>query len=156
MLEDEFNKSQSDTIIFKGKTVYLYDTIPLPEKSKLILRFHKVKSRWRQGVCLCDMPYRSTKTRFTVAGQTGQSVMLGYDTSPKEVVIDVHTVHGKINVYNIWDNGNGQSTSLVQGAGMLIDISEDGKKRYYKCNDGHAKTTFKHLEFSIEIQPQMG
>lgn len=152
MLEDEFRKAGSACIIFKGKKIYLFDTIFLPaEKAKLILRFHKVKSRWSQGVCLCDMPSKDSRTRFTIAGQAGPAVELWTDTSPKEVEIDVFAPNGKFNVYNIWDTGNGQCRSQVAGGGMLVEVSENGRKRYYKCNDGHPKPEFKHLEFSIEI-----
>ena len=153
MLEDEFRRAKRNSIMYKGKTVYLYDTIFLPERTRLTLRFNKVKSKWCQGVCLCDMPYTSTKTRFTVEGETGSSVQLWAHTSPKVVEIDIYAPNGKINVYNTWDIGNGQCRSQLEGAGMLIEVSEDGKKRYYRCNDGHPRTTFKHLEFSIEIVP---
>ena len=71
MLEDEFEKSKGEPVMFKGKIVLLFDTIYLPEKSRLILRFHKTKSKWCQGVCFCDMPHRSTKTRFTVVDKRG-------------------------------------------------------------------------------------
>lgn len=153
MLGDEFAKAKSACIVFKGKKVYLFDTMFLPEKTKLIVRFHKVKSKWCQGVSLVDMPHRYTDVRFTVAGQTGPAVELWSDTSPKEVTIDVFAPDGKIDVYNIWDIGNGRCRSQVDGGGMLVEVSEDGRKRYYRCNDGHPKPTFKHLEFSIEIVP---
>jgi hypothetical protein len=155
MLEDEFRKAKSESIIFNRKRVFLFDTILLPKKSILILRFHKVKSKWRQGVSLVDISGRYTDTLFTVAGQTAPAIQLWQDTSPKKVVIEVIAPNGKINVYNIWDTGNGQSTSQVQGGGMLIDISNNGMKRYYKCNDGHSKPIFEHLEFSIEVQSKM-
>ena len=77
--------------------------------------------------------------------------MLWTKTSPKEVALDVYAPNHKINVYNIWDIGNRQCSSQVDGFGMLIETSLDGKKRYYRCNDGHARATFKHLKFSIEI-----
>lgn len=151
MLEDKFRKAKSASIIYEGKEVFLFDTIIIPLQTTILLCFHKVKSEWRQGLSLCDMPFRSTKTRFTVAGQTAPAIQLWKDTCPEKVKIDIFAPNGKINVYNIWDNGNRQSSSQLQGAGMLIDITENGRKRYYKCNDGHIKTTFKNLEFSIEI-----
>jgi hypothetical protein len=151
MLADEFRKAKSASIIYEGKEVFLYDTIIIPTQTTILLCIHKVKSKWRQGICLCDMPFRSTKTRFTVAGQTAPAIKLWKDTCPENVNIDIFAPNGKINIYNVWGNGNRQSSSLIQGAGMLIDITENGRKRYYKCNDGHPEPVFTHLEFSIEI-----
>jgi len=151
ILEEKFRRAENASIIYEGREVFCFDAIIIPPQTTILLCFHKVKSEWRQGICLCDMPFRSTKTRFTVAGQTAPAIQLWMDTCPEKVKVDVLAPNGKINVYNTWDNGNGQSSSLIQGAGMLIDVSENGRKRYYRCNDGHIRTTFKHLEFSIEI-----
>ncbi len=84
MLEDEFAKD-------KGKRVLVFDTILLPEKSKLILRFHKVRSKWRQGVWLGLMTPGKTDVRLTVAGQTAPSMRLWQHNSPKNVEIEVFT-----------------------------------------------------------------
>ncbi|MCD4824954.1 MAG: hypothetical protein K8S55_10115 [Phycisphaerae bacterium] len=150
MLTDEFRKAKSPSITYDGKTVVLYDVIYVPKRGNLLLRFHGVASEWRQGIRLGDMSPK-TDLRLTVAGQTAPGMMLWEDTSPSEVEIAFSAPQGVINVYNIWDIGDGQSTSQLMGAGMHLEVSDDGKTRTYRCNDGHLDTTFSHLMFSLEV-----
>lgn len=150
MLTDEFRKAKSPSIVYEGKTVLLYDTISVPEQGKFVLRFHGTDSEWRQGVLIGHMRV-DTDLRLTVAGQTAPGMKLWQDTSPDEFEIQFSAPQGVVNVYNIWDVGNGQSASQVMGAGMHVDVSEDEKIRTYRCNDGHEATTFNHLVFSLEL-----
>ena len=150
MLTDEFRKAKNPSILYEGKTVALYDTIPVPEQGKLTLRFHGTNSEWRQGVRLGEMS-PNTDLRLTVAGQTAPGMLLWEDTCPQAVEIAFEAPRGKLTVYNIWDVGNGQSASQVMGAGMQVEVSDDGRTRAYRCNDGHEATTFDHLVFSLEL-----
>ncbi len=150
MLTDEFRKAKSATIEYEGKTVVLYDTLNVPEQGKIILRFLEMTSEWRQGVFIGHMRV-GTDLRLTVSGQTAPGMKLWQDTSPESVEIAFSAPQGIINVYNIWDVGNGQSASQVKGAGMHVEMSEDGGTRIYRCNDGHEATTFNNLVFSLEL-----
>jgi hypothetical protein len=150
MLEDEFRKAKSSAIIFRGHRVLLFDTIELPEKGKLRLRFKAVHSEWRQGVRIGSMTSR-TNLRLTVAGRQAPGVQLWQDTCPSTVDIDYECPSGALTVYNIWDTGDAQSTSQTAGAGMRVDVSSDGKTRAYYCNDGHPDQLFESVVFEIEI-----
>jgi len=150
MLTDEFRKARSPSIICEGKTVVLYDTIDVPEQGRLVLRFHETASEWRQGVRLGDMS-PNTDLRLTVAEQTAPGMQLWEDTCPQSVEVTFEAPGGRLTVYNIWDIGKGQSASQVMGAGMHVEVSDDGKRRTYRCNDGHPATTFSHLVFSLEL-----
>jgi hypothetical protein len=150
MLTDEFRRARSPRIELNGRTVLLFDTLSVPYRCRLLLRFLAVDSEWRQGVRLGDLSAK-TGLRLTVLGQTAPGLQLWQDTSPAEVTIDLEAPGETLTLYNIWDPGNGQAQSQVLGAGMGLTVSEDGRQRVYRCNDGHAESTFTHLVFSLEI-----
>ena len=135
-------------IQFEGKTVLLYDTFDVPEKGELDLSFLTADSEWRQGVRIGDLSI-STDLQLEVVGQTSSGIQIWQDTSPETVQISFSAPQRKLTVYNLWDTGNGQPSSQVQGAGMQFELS--GTTRIYHCNDGHPDATFSHLTFSIAI-----
>jgi len=149
LLTDEFRKAKSPSIVFEGRTVVLYDTVEVPEKGKIVLRFHATASEWRQGIRLGDMSPK-TDLQLTVGGQTAPGMCLWEDTCPETLEIFFRAPQKKLTVYNVWDTGDGQSTSQLMGAGMQLELSDDGKTRTYRCNDGHPDPTFSHLTFSLE------
>jgi len=148
MLTDLFRKAKSRTIDYEGKTVLLYDEIAIPTSGVITFTFLGVQSEWRQGVWLGDMP-SIRDLNLTVGDQSASSMRIWQDTAPQSLQIEFSAPHQSLYLYNIWDNGNGHSSSQLQGAGMHLEL--DGKKRIYRCNDGHPETTFSHLAFSIEI-----
>ena len=148
MLTDHFRKAKSATITYDGKTVLLYDQLSIPTNGTVTLTFLEAQSEWRQGVWLGDMP-SIRDLRLTIGNQTAPSMLLWHDTAPGTVQIQHSAPQQALSVYNIWDTGNGQSSSQLDGAGMHLEI--DGKKRIYRCNDGHLETSFSHLVFTIEI-----
>ncbi len=87
---------------------------------------------------------------LTVAGRTAPGIFLWQDTAPPVTEMFVHAPNEVIFLYNIWDKGNGQSSSLVDGAGMLVEDTGVGRRRY-RCNDGHSETTFANLVFSVHV-----
>jgi hypothetical protein len=150
MLGDEFRKARSRCIDYNGQAVCLYDEISLPERCRLILTFEGSASEWRQGVRIGDMSAK-TDLELTVNGQTALGMKIWMDNSPPQVEVTVRAPKGKLYVYNIWDRGNGQASSQLLGAGMLIQEHEQGRLRRYRCNEGHPTPTFTHLVFSIQI-----
>ncbi|MBM4164971.1 MAG: hypothetical protein FJ222_11120 [Lentisphaerae bacterium] len=150
MLEDAFRKARSPVITLQGHRVALFDTLELPKKGKLRLRFKAAHSEWRQGIRIGAMTTR-TDLRLTVAGRQAPGMQLWQDTCPPFVDIDYECLSGPLTVYNIWDTGDAQSTSQTAGAGMRVDVTPDGKTRTYYCNDGHPEPLFKSLVFEIEI-----
>ncbi len=150
MLADKFRKAKSSSIILDGKTVLLYDTLNVPEKGEIVLEFHSANSEWSQGVWIGHM-ITNSDLRLTVNEKILPGVRLWEDGSPEKIEIFFSAPQRVINIYNFWDPGIGQPFSQLMGAGMLCDVSDGGKKRFYRCNDGHAETTFFHLEFSLEI-----
>lgn len=150
MLGDEFRKHKSRCITYEGDEACLYDTFKVPNTCTLILSFISSNSDWRQGVRIGDMS-RKTDLRLSVNGQTAPGMTLWLDSSPNPTTIDVAAPQEKIYVYNIWDDGNGQTSSQLAGSGMKIEISEDDRKRTFYCNDGHTTPTFNHLIFSLSI-----
>ena len=150
MLGDEFRKARSRCILYEGKTVCLYDELPVQGESRLLLTFESTNSEWRQGVRIGDMT-RDTDLRLTVAGQTAPGVQLWADTSPHQVEIAVNAPRNKVYVYNVWDIGNGQPCSQMTGAGMIVEVSALVDTMRYDCNDGHPVPSFDHLVFSITV-----
>ena len=151
MLRDMFRKAKSAQIEIDRKTVLLYDRIPLPEDCKLTLRIEQSLSEWKQGLWIRDMGGRTAELRLTCAEQSGPSMVFWEHTCPQVVEIGVHAPKGHVHVYNHWDKGDGGSWSQLLGAGMLVEESEGGTRRRYRCNDGHPVPTFTHLVFSVEI-----
>lgn len=151
MLEDEFRKARSRCIEYQGKTVCLYDVIEVPAECRLKVRFESTNSEWRQGIFLGFMA-RKTDLRLTVGDVAAPALELWADTSPPEVLVHVRAPGGIVHVYNKWQKpGDFSAWSQLFGAGMLIEVSENGRFRRYRCNDGHPEPTFDHLVFSIEI-----
>jgi len=136
-------------VTLRGQRVVLFDTIEVPKKCKLRLTFKTVNSEWRQGVRIGAMSAR-TDLRLTVAGRQSPGMQLWQDTCPRQVEIDCECPSETVAIYNIWDTGDGQSTSQTAGAGMHVELSPDGRTRVYNCNDGHPEPLFKSLVFQIE------
>lgn len=148
MLTKEFKKAKSPIIQYEGKTVALYDEIQVSEQGKLRIRFESSDSEWRQGFRIGDMS-AVTDLKLKIGGQESSGMQLWQDSAPAEFEVEFSAPKGKIYIYNIWDNGNGQSSSQIMGAGM--HVAEEGGVRHYRCNDGHPDVTFSHLHFTIEV-----
>ena len=154
MLADEFKKSKGRPIVVDGKTILLSEELEVPANGKLIITFNGATSEWRQGIWIGHISLVETDLELTIAGQTAPGMVLWEDTSPQTVEVIFSAPQKVINVYNVWDPGMGHPMSLIMGAGMQCEISDDGKRRVYNCNDGHPETTFSHLKFSLEIIPE--
>ena len=152
MLEEAFRKAASPVIEHRGNTVHLYDEIAVPTHCTLSLQWEGTDSEWRQGIFLGSLSPKSG-TQLRVGGVERPGFFLWEDTCPVEVLLTVRAPQGSLLVYNVWDTGDGRTQSQLQGAGMLVEESEEGRFRRYRCNDGHLESTFTHLTFSLRVVP---
>lgn len=127
--------------VFEKKEVISWDVFPVSGGETVSLTFESKNSEWSQGVWLmCDMGVE-------IDGLLCKSVMLWYETAPNQVKVKCYTESGLLNVYNIWNRGNGPA-SQTHTSGMLIE--EISKGRRYRCNDIGLQTDFDKLVFKIE------
>ena len=127
---------------FEGKAnIVLWDVFPVTSGEIVLLTFEVKNSEWSQGVWLmCD-------EGVEIDGSIGKSAMLWYETAPKQIRVKCHTKNGLLNVYNIWDRGNGPN-SQSHTSGMLVEEIPNGRR--YKCNDIGLQTEFDRLVFRVE------
>jgi hypothetical protein len=117
------------------------DALPVTDGERLRVVFEKVRSPWRQGVWLkCDRGLRIDGTHHV-------SVNLWSDTAPAIVICTCLTGDGRLNVYNIWDAGEGRQSQAFT-SGMRIEELDRGRR--YCCNDIGFETDFDKLTFRIE------
>ena len=127
---------------FEGKgDVVLWDVFPVIYGEKVLLTFESKNSEWSQGIWfMCDQS-------IEINDAFGKSAMVWFETAPQQVSIKCYSENGLLNIYNIWDRGNGPN-SQSQSSGMLIEEFPNGRR--YKCNDIGFKTDFDKLVFKIE------
>lgn len=127
---------------FEGiNNVVLWDVFPITNAETILVTFESKNSEWSQGVWLmCDKG-------IEMEGFTGKSAMLWYETSPKQVRVKCYSENGWLNVYNMWDRGNGPN-SQSHTSGMLIKEIPHGRR--YHCNDIGFQSDFDKLVFKIE------
>jgi hypothetical protein len=121
--------------------VILWDVYPVKNGQSLMLTFESKNSEWHQGVWLmCD-------DGIQIDEVFNQSMTLWYETAPKRIKFTCHTKNGLLNIYNIWDRGNGPN-SQAYSSGMIVEDIQKGRR--YKCNDIGFQTSFDKLVFRIE------
>jgi hypothetical protein len=124
------------------KNVILWDVFPIKDGETVLVYFESKNSDWAQGIWLmCDK-------RVEINSKRGKSASLWYDNTPIPVMVRCHTSNGLLNVYNIWNKGNGQC-SQAYSSGMLVEELSNGRR--YKCNDIGFETNFDKLVFRIEL-----
>jgi hypothetical protein len=126
--------------IGRGDVVKI-EAFSIHDGESLRLTFESVNSPWRQGV------WMKTDSYVVVNGQRCPSIELWQGVAPNEIVIECHTYNGCLQLYNIWDKGNGRD-SQSWTAGMLVDELPNGRR--YRCNDIGFDTHFDKLIFRIE------
>ena len=140
--EDMFGESKGKPVQYKGKTLVLLDTMDVQDEQHLCLAFESVRSDWRQGVRL------ELDGIFEVNAQhIRKGFVLWYDTAPKEVKFLARPKKGGLDVWNVWDVGNGVTHSWHNGAAMIVEEIEGGRR--YHCNDGYPDDDFDDLVFTI-------
>ena len=143
MFQEEFAKSKGRPIIYKRKTLRMYDSFPVPVgRSQLHFRFISTKSEWKQGIRLKTSGY------FIVHGQVCRKPMSIWEhTAPSEDTLDCVSRDGLIEVINEWINSRGGIEYWYNGAAMISEEIRNGR-RYY-CNDGHPNDDFTDLVFEL-------
>ena len=126
----------------KGRSdVVKIDAYTISNGARLKLIFESTNSPWRQGVWL------STTGRLVINGQENSSFQIWQDSAPTEIAIECFTTSNVLQVYNIWDKGNGRE-SQSWTSGMLIEELKNGRR--YSCNDVGFETAFDKLVFRVE------
>ena len=123
--------------------VVRWDVMPIQHHTTIVVTFESVNSAWRQWIWL------KTDRGLVINGIHGPSIVLWYDTAPREVVCVCQTRDGRLSVYNVWDSGQGYGMeSQKWSSGMLVEEFSNGRR--YRCNDRGFETNFDKLVFRIE------
>jgi hypothetical protein len=143
--EERFRKSGGKPIIYKGEELVMIDRFPVPKRpTRMECRFVSTSSRWRQGMNL------STKGKIHIANQTiSQPIALWEDTAPRSEVIVCDSKNGILEVYNLWDTGDGVTEAWHNGAAMIVEEIPGGRR--YRCNDGYPDEDFDDIVFELVI-----
>ncbi|MDX1961851.1 MAG: hypothetical protein SFX18_01780 [Pirellulales bacterium] len=142
VFERFFKQSNGCPVDYDGQVVNLFDRLQVNDGQEIKVIFESVHSNWRQGIHL------STDGTFEVNKQTAAEIVLWQDTSPREVVLKVHSQKGECLVMNIWDTGNGLLQRGHNGAAMIVEELPNGRR--YQCNDGFADDDFDDIVFRLE------
>jgi hypothetical protein len=147
IFSEEFWKSDGKPIIYKGKTIAMWDRFPVPLKEiKIKYRIISTDSEWKQGVAV--------KTKGTLVFDTDNVLKKGWmliweDISPLEDEFICRSKNGLLDVKNIWDTGNGVVESWINGAAMWYEEIPNGRR--YHCNDGHFDDDFNDIIFELTV-----
>jgi len=126
------------------KGVVKWDIFPIVHNEIIRIVFEEAHSSWRQGIWL------RTDEGLEVNGELCPSVVLWYDTAPREVLCRCFTSDGCLSIYNIWNKGDGRQ-SQGWSSGMLIEELPNGRR--YRCNDVGFDTQFDKLVVQVERRP---
>ena len=123
------------------QNVVKWDILAVRHNDLIGVSLEDINSQWRQGIWL------RTDRGLEVNKELCPSVILWYDTAPKEVFCRCLTSDGCLSVYNVWDKGDGRrSQALISG--MLIEELPNGRR--YRCNDVGFDTRFDKLVVRID------
>jgi hypothetical protein len=146
VFEENFNKSNGQPFIYKGKELKLSDRINMPSnKIALIVTFVSTDSKWRQGIVL------QTKGEFEINGQKiFNKIVLWEDTAPKQVETIVKSKDNILFVFNVWNTGD--ETMHYGHNGGALNVEDVGGIRIYYCNDGYPDDDLNDLVFKLEFK----
>jgi hypothetical protein len=139
----KFADSKGKPIEYAGKTITLLDYYPINKSGQIVyLHFISTNSDWEQGVCL------ETKGSIKCGDSIAKKgIRIWEAKAPRVNEIECFSKNGILDVYNVWDTGNGCVESWNNGAAMWIEEIPDGRR--YHCNDGHFDDDFDELVFEI-------
>ncbi|MFY9308196.1 MAG: hypothetical protein WAQ28_04010 [Bacteroidia bacterium] len=142
--ESLFVKNNGNSIIYDSKELVLLDRISVKENQKIKISFDEINSEWRQGIVI------KTKGTIVVNGkEIKNSIVLWYDTAPKEINIQIKSKNNEIIIYNVWDVGNGTMHYWHNGAAMWVEKKENVVT--YHCNDGYPDSDLNDLIFTLTL-----
>jgi hypothetical protein len=130
----------------QGREVVKIEALPLHAGHVVRLVFEQVRSPWRQGVWI------ATEGVLQIGDSAASQFVLWTDTAPPEVRIGCEKTDGLLRFYNVWDSGRklGPFESQSDTSGMVVDVLEDGSRRY-SCADIGLEPNFEKLVFRISI-----
>jgi hypothetical protein len=121
----------------------MVDFFPFSRGEHIRVTIEQTNSEWRQGVSL------DAYGKVVVANQTiNGPIVLWEDTAPAETDIMVSDAPGVLEVKNVWDTGDGVTQSWHNGAAMVLEGVDGGRR--YLCNDGRPDEDFDDIVFRIE------
>jgi hypothetical protein len=121
--------------------VIAWDIFPVINRELIFVVFEHANSSWRQGIWL------KTDLGIETNNELCPSVVLWFDTAPREISCRCLTNDNCLSIYNVWDKGKGRE-SQAWSAGMLVEEVPNGRR--YKCNDVGFETQFDKLVVRIE------
>jgi hypothetical protein len=141
--EDLFLQSRGKPVVYNGKSLVMKDDFPCEGCRNFRLTIESAAADWKQGVLLrVDGRFEINEKRID------RSVVLWQSTAPDAVDISVQSNAPSIEVRNVWDVGDGVMHSWHNGAAMIIEPIENGRR--YFCNDGRADDDFDDIVFRLE------
>ncbi len=142
--QDMFMASRGEPVEYEGQIIQLGDSVSIASRATLRVIREGSKDGWRQGIHL------STDGYFTVNKQIiPKAVVFWADTSPADIGLGVHSESGTCHVKNVWDTGDGTMHSWHNGAAMIVEKTENGRR--YRCNDGKPNADFDDLIIRLEL-----
>jgi hypothetical protein len=139
-------KSKGQPIIYNGLEVKMLDKISLFNiKTTINVEFELTNSDWRQGIIL------ETNGYFEINQQKiPNKVIIWRDTAPKEIEIKITSKDKILNVYNVWDMGDGVIHYWHNGGALYVEVVNGA--RIYHCNDGEPDDDFDDLVFKLKFE----
>jgi len=146
-----FQKSKSNSIIYKDKTLVLTDKFPIENEESLLLSIEKTNSDCRQGLCVNITGYCQQEGVIFKQGK-GIRMLFWEDTTLKPVTLKIFSKVGFVHIYNIWEDISHMGIKSVDywhhGAAMIVEETENGRR--YRCNDWHPDENFDDIIFTVQ------
>jgi hypothetical protein len=138
-----FAASKGQPVQHEGQTIQLMDRFPIGRRCTLRLVRESTSSEWRQGIHL------ETDQGITIAGTRYRHPLVVWeDTAPQEFELTAFGKSGDLEVWNVWDTGDGKTDAWLNGGAMIVEDLPNGRR--YRCNDGEPDDDFDDIVFRIE------
>jgi hypothetical protein len=142
-----FIKSDGKAIQYKGRTLVMWDQLPLPSKEVNVkYRIVSTNSEWKQGIAVA--------TKGVLEFWDKERVKKGWADLWEHLVdweseFTCRSRDGLLNVKNVWRTPSCECESWTNGAAMWIEEIPNGRR--YHCNDGHFDDDFDDIIFELTI-----
>jgi hypothetical protein len=144
--ETFFRHSGGKPIEYDGRTLQLFDEFPTLDACRFRFEFLECNAIWRQGVhLLLDGQILVDHRRLK------GDILFWFDSSPQSFEFEVTMPQSHFKVCNVWQLPNGGIHSCHNGAAMICEEIENGRR--YRCNDGKPDDDFDDIIFTIERIP---
>jgi hypothetical protein len=160
LFEELFKQNNWQPIVYKGKTLSLFDIFPIQLKEKLRLVFESINSDWRQGVEISVVNKKGNRGWLIINGKRRTSVVLMQDETPPVIEFLARAKDGKLYVNNAWiDPPRPWAAGIyfiggrISGSAMIVEELPNGRR--YRCNDGERDEDFDDIVFRIERVNQL-